>query len=234
MLYVPFSTAKEYIIGVEDVQYYPLFDFRGHDTSRPSFTKDLLAHFFESENLAYRFVALPIKRFDKWFVEHSIDFKFPDNFRWREDSTNSLGIHFSEPVLKLTAGTYVLKKNQNIDRKSISSLATIRGFYPTLWIDEVKKKQVVLYEEALPIAIVKQIIYGYSDATNIDANVLRHYLKKVNNTDELVLAKNIHSEQYHYHFSTIYYPEIIEKFNQYLKNNQDYIAKLKAKYNIQE
>ena len=122
--------AKEYIIGVEDVQYYPLFDFSANDTSRPSFSRDLLIHFFESEKLNYKFVALPIKRFDKWFIEHNIDFKFPDNFRWRADNKNELNIHFSDPVLTLTAGTYVLKSHQKKNATRYKKAINNKRFLP--------------------------------------------------------------------------------------------------------
>ncbi len=74
---ITYSYAKEFIIGVEDVSYYPLYDFSSTDTNRPSFSKDLLSTFFEQHNYSYRFVALPIKRFNKWYEENGIDFKFP-------------------------------------------------------------------------------------------------------------------------------------------------------------
>ena len=92
--------AEEFIIGVEEVSYYPLYDFAANNTNRPSFTKDLLTTFFEQHNYPYRFMALPIKRFNKWYEEKGIDFKFPDNVRWREDKRNKLNITFSESVVK--------------------------------------------------------------------------------------------------------------------------------------
>ena len=87
-------------------------------------------------------------------------------------------------------------------------------------------------EEAMPVGVIKQLIYGYSDATNIDANVVRHYMPMLNTQAEIVLAEHIKSEQYSYHLSTIKYPEIIKKFNLYIKNNAHIISQLKNKHNI--
>ena len=50
----------------------------------------------------------------------------------------------------------------------------------------------------------------------------------------MVLNKNIKHEVYSYHFSSIEYPEIIEEFNVYLKNNDALVKELKVKYNIKE
>jgi len=135
------ANAEEFIIGVEDVSYYPLYDFSANDTSRPSYSKGLLTAFFEQHNYSYRFIALPIKRFNKWYVDEGIDFKFPDNERWREDKRNKLNITFSQPTVKLMAGSYVLETNANYKKSDIKNLATIFGFEMTLWSDEIKNNR---------------------------------------------------------------------------------------------
>ncbi|MFD2168254.1 hypothetical protein ACFSJY_18500 [Thalassotalea euphylliae] len=225
---------KEYLVGVEDVSYYPLFDFESENVNKPSFARDLLASFFEKNNYKYKFVALPVKRFDKWYIEHNIDFKFPDNFRWREDHTNKLGIHFSEPIIQLTAGTYVLKNNEAYTRNNVTRLATIRGFHPTLWLTEVRAGKLQIVEESSPVSVVKHVIAGNAEATNIDKNVIRHSLQKLSSNEQLVLAENIYNQRYYYHFSSIRYPEVIEKFNVFLRDNQNLIQSLKKKYQIEE
>ncbi len=109
-----------------------MYDFSATSTNKPSFSKDLLTTFFEQHNYSYQFIALPIKRFSKWYVEEGIDFKFPDNPRRREDKDNKLNITFSQSVIKLMAGSFVLKSNANYKRNDIKKLGTILGFAPTL------------------------------------------------------------------------------------------------------
>ena len=237
LLILSFNLAaqpKELLVGVEDIDYYPLFDFSSNDTNRPSFARDLLSSFFEHHNIAYKFVPLPVKRFDKWYIEQNIDFKFPDNFRWREDHSNKLNITFSEPIIKLTAGTFVLEKNSQLTRNKIKRLGTILGFYPTLWLPEVKSGKVTLMEEPSPLAVVRHLVYGNSDAINLDPNVIRHNLNKLKLSDKVVLAGNIYHQEYYYHFSSIKYPEVILLFNQYLQDNKALVDSLKQKYNIVE
>lgn len=231
---INYSYAKEFIIGVEEVSYYPLYDFSANDTSRPSFSKDLLTAFFEEYNYSYRFVALPIKRFNQWYVEKGIDFKFPDNVRWRNDKQNKLNITFSQSVIKLMAGSYVLKSNKNYQRADVKKLGTIFGFVPTMWFDKLDSKELRLIEENTPFAVIKHLLHGNVDATNIDSNVIRHNLKRLNKPEAIVLNTNIKHEVYSYHLSSIQYPEIIKQFDGFLQNNAELVQQLKEKYDIVE
>jgi len=228
------ASEKEFIIGVEAVSYYPLYDFSAHDISKPSFTKELLSTFFELHHYPYQFVALPIKRFDKWYVEESIDFKFPDNFRWRNDKTNKLNITFSTSVVQLMAGSYVLKSKQHSSRNQIKKLGTILGFVPTLWFDKLENNQLEVIEETSPLSVIKHLVYGNVDATNIDPNVIRYNLKRLNKEGQVVLNKNIKHEVFAYHLSSIKYPKVIKEFDSFLQTNQDFVKRLKIKYGIDE
>lgn len=226
--------TQEFIIGVEEVSYYPLYDFSATDTNKPSFSKDLLTAFFEQHNYSYRFIAFPIKRFNKWYVEKGIDFKFPDNVRWRDDKENKLNITFSQSVVKLMAGTYVLKSNAKYKRDDIKKLATILGFVPTLWFDKVESKELKLIEDNSPYGIVKHMLHGNVDATNIDANVIRYNLKLLANPEAIILNTNIKHEVYSYHLSSIKHPEIIKQFDDFLQNNPSLLQQLKKKHDIIE
>jgi len=224
----------EFIIGVEAVNYYPLINFSVNDETKESYTKEILSHFFESKKYAYRFIALPIKRFDKWYVEENIDFKFPDNPRWRTKKDDLLKIIFSKSVVELIAGSYVLRKNEMLPRNDIKRLGTILGFIPTLWFDKVASGELKLIEESSPIGIVKHVLYGNVDATNIDANVIRHNLALLGKAGEIILNKNAKHEVFSYQLSTMKFPKIIEEFNVFMKDNGKLIKMLKNKYGIVE
>lgn len=228
------SYTQEFIIGVEEVSYYPLFDFSATDTSKPSFSRDILKEFFEQHNYSYRFMALPIKRFNKWYEDKGIDFKFPDNVRWQNYKNNKTNIIFSRSVIKLMAGSYVLESNATYKRNDIKKLGTIFGFVPTLWLDKVEGKELELIEENTPFSIIKHILHGNIDATNIDANVIRHNLKLVEKPKAIVLNTNIYHEVFSYHLSSIEHPEIIKQFDTFIQNNPELIQQIKKKHDIIE
>ena len=225
---------EEFVIGVEAVNYYPLINFSVNDETKESYTKEILSCFFESQKYAYRFLALPIKRFDKWYVEENIDFKFPDNPRWRTKKDDLLKIIFSKPVVELIAGSYVLRKNEMLPINDIKKLGTILGFVPTLWLDKVASGELELVEESSPIGIVKHVLYGNVDATNIDENVIRYNLAFLGKTGEIILNKKAKHEVFSYQLSTMKFPKVITEFNVFLKNNKKLIKMLKDKYGIVE
>lgn len=228
------AQAKTFLIGVEAVNYYPLFDFSEHDVTRPSFTRDLLTRFFDLNHYQYQFIAIPIKRFDKWYVEKGIDFKFPDNERWREEKGDIIGVRYSQSVIKLLAGSFVLKSRLPMARNEVKKLGTVLGFIPTLWFDRLEKKQLNLVEEASPYSIVKHVLYNNVDATNIDLNVIQYNLDKMDRAGEIVLNTSIPHEVYSYHLSTIKYPNIIKQFDEFLISHRDFIEQLKQRYHIKE
>ncbi|MCH2057070.1 MAG: hypothetical protein MK214_10795 [Thalassotalea sp.] len=99
---------------------------------------------------------------------------------------------------------------------------------------EISKNKVTLYEESTPLAIVRHLLTGNSIVTNIDLNVINANLIKLNKEGEVVLAEGIFHEQYSYHFSSIRYPEIITKLNQFLTQNKALVDEVKAKYYLSE
>lgn len=227
------SQAQEYIIGVEDISYYPLYDF-AQKPYKESFTKELLSTFFRHKGYQFKFVALPLKRFDKWYTEDAIDFKFPDNIRWRSEQSNNLNISYSQPVIHLVAGSYVLKNN-NSKPESMTSLGTILGFFPTLWYDKIKSGTVELVEVTSPYSLIKHLLRGNVDVTNIDKNVINYNLKLLGKkSNDIVLNEDIKNEPYAYHFSSINHPGIIKEFDEFLNENPKVIARIKTKYSIIE
>ncbi len=228
------TTAQEFIIGVEDVSYYPLYNFSANNTTKPSFTRELLATFFEQHNYRYRFVALPLNRFDKWYLEDNIDFKFPDNIKWREQTLNKLDITFSLPVIKLMSGSYMLASKQHYRREDIKTLGTIIGFTPTLWFDKLEGGQLAIIEESSPVSIIKHLTHENIDATNIDASVIRHNLSLLSKDIKIQVNKNIPYEIFAFHLSSVKHPQIIEEFNHFLSSNKALINKLKIKYHIEK
>ncbi|MGB2739352.1 MAG: hypothetical protein WBC60_02210 [Cognaticolwellia sp.] len=237
LLYISnsFVQAKEYIIGVEDVSYYPIYNFSLKSLNQASFTKELLSTFFHLKNYQFKFVALPVKRFDKWYVEEAIDFKFPDSIRWRGEESKKLNITYSKPVLHLTAGSFVLKKDQNKTAENIKRLGIIFGFYPTLWNDRVRVNTLDIVEASSPYSLVKHLLHGNVDAIYIDKNVIAYNLKRLHQDDDtIVLNQNIKHERYAFHFSSVSHPEIIQEFDEFLLSHQSLVAKMKKKYGIIE
>ncbi len=229
-LHLQNTQAQEFIIGVEDIAYYPLFDF---NSNRKTHTTELLDKFAASKGYKFIYLPLPIKRFDKWLFEERIDFKYPDNSRWYPDPSLREKFTFSRSTIKLIAGTTVLKSFLKKNKSEFKSLGTLLGFYPTNWIEQIKNGQVELLEDSSTKILVQQLINGYVDGINIEPSVIQHYLRELGKLSEIaILDKRYKYDVYDFHFSTIKHPEIIKEFDTFLNSNNIFLEELNAKYNI--
>ena len=225
------NSTQTLVLGVEDLHYFPLFDFKN---THPTFTTELFEEFGKQFGYKFEFYPMPVKRFDKWLFEKDIDLKFPDNSRWNEsEEVNRLSkvITYSKPVLHLVAGT--ITYNKNIKHKNdVKILGTLLGFYPTKWINEINSGQVELYESSSTLMLVQQLIRGQLDAINLEPTVVNHYLNQIREKEFVNINKNIDYEVYSYHLSSIKYPNVISDFNQFLVDNSEYVEGLRKKYKI--
>jgi len=230
LIFVQNLQAQEFIIGVEDIPYYPLFEFQ---SNRNTHTKELLDTFAASKGYKFTYLPLPIKRFERWLLEEKIDFKYPDNSRWYADESITKNLTFSQSSVWLIAGTSVLKSSLKKSKFEIKSVGTLLGFYPTTWIDEIKSGQITLYEDASTKILVQKLVAGYIDSIDIEPSVINYYLKELGKaTDEIVIDKRQRYDIYGFHFSTIKHPKIIKEFNDFLSNNKVLLEQLNKKYKI--
>ena len=218
-----------YTIGVENIDYYPHYAF-GH--RKNSFTKELLEFFFKQEAINIKFIPLPLKRFNQWYTKDKIDFKYPDNGEWRTDDANKFNVIYSDTVFTYIAGTIVLNKTTEFTAKNIKRLGTITGFYPTLWINRINNNETKLIEDNNVISVMRLLIHGIVDGINLDYSVVNFHLKQIDKKKLLIMAKSLPHKKTNFHLSTVKHPDIIKKFNLFLKQNQLLINKLKVKHGI--
>ncbi len=224
------SHADEFIIGVEDIAYSPYYNFKTQD---PSFSKDLLDKFAEDSGHKITYLPLPINQFSKWLFEEDIDFKFPDNRRWQEAwDTRRLDIYYSDDILRMTAGTVILRKNQYKKQGFFKNIGIITGFLPTQWVEQLKQGNVKIIEDSSPKVLVNQLLHNIVDGLDIDLVVANYHLKDLKQQEELIVSQNTSRQVFSYQLSSLKYPLIIEQFNSWLAQNQSFTQKLKQQYGI--
>ena len=219
--------AKNFVIGVQDVSYFPLYDF-----PNPSHSKDVLDAFAKSKGYNFTYVKLPVLRINKWYEEQNIDFKYPDNVRWFPDKKIQSSLIFSDSVVELVSCVMTTKRNQHLFKHDIKRVSLLLGFHPTLWIDLIKSGNTQLVESPSTINIVKQTLLGSADAINLEPSVVNHHLKLLGKEGELVINKNIPYQVYSYHLSTMNYPLVLKEFNYFLAKNKVLLSELKNKYQL--
>lgn len=226
------TLADSFVVGVEDLNYYPYFDF-STNAENPSFVKALLDEFAKDNGHQITYLPLPIKQFPKWLHEENIDFKFPDNERWQDiNNIYGLDIAYSDEIVRLNSGTLVLAKNSHKQMSTIKNLGTVTGFHPTLWVEKISQGKVVLFEDPSPRILVQYLVNGLIDGLLIDLDVANNELKKMAIKEEVVYSQHLPQQVFAYQMSTVKHPKVLQQFNQWQVQKREFIRGLKEQFGI--
>ncbi|MEP7705354.1 hypothetical protein [Paraglaciecola sp. 25GB23A] len=229
---VPNATAlqtKHLVIGVEDIAYYPYFDYTRNEAS---LSKAILDRFAADQGYTISYVALPIKQFSKWLYENDIDFKYPDNKRWHPATKDHKAESFSDAIFYLRAGTVVLLQDKDRPKAFFKSLGMISGFDPTLWKAEIASGEVNILDDSSTKVLIKHLVNGLVDGVDIDIAVAKYYLESLGIKQQLAYSNTLPQEIYSHQLSTIKYPKIIQQFNQWLAQNKAFLEASLHKFHI--
>ncbi len=224
------SPSTEYRIGVEQVDYYPIYSAVPPGNEYRGYARDLLDLFAARENLRFTYVALPVRRLSHAYWSGRVDLAFPDSPRW-EVAHKPAGITYSQPVLQFQDAMLVLPERKGQKRASFRRLGFVRGFTPWKFQGDIAAGRVVIKESPNPEGLIHMAMAGYIDAANMAQQVANFHLKRLGREGGLVIEPSLLplSDSY-YHLSSIRHPELIQRFDAFLQREQGAIQALKAKY----
>jgi hypothetical protein len=211
------------------LSYYPLFDTQNPS---PTFTTELFDEFSRQFQYQFKFLPLPVKRFYNWPQQAEIDFKYPDNSNWLVAPALKESLLYSDSSVKLVTGTITAKNKAFGKPEDFKVLGTLLGFYPQLWLEQINSGKVRLYENPSTLVLIQQLLHGHVDGLDLEPSVVAHHLSLLGRNGELELNKAFAYSVYDFKLSTSKHPEVIKNFNQFLRNNQEFIQQLKDKYQI--
>lgn len=223
--------ADSYVIGIEQIDYYPHYDFSKRQ--RRGYFVDLIQLFSEKSGHKFTFMPLPVKRLYQ-SAKSDIDFIYPDNPLWEQYNEPGVDKSFSAPVIFTLGSTLVKPELQHISLEQFRSLAVIHGFVPTKWLelkDQHSYRMVDVPDVASALGLV---LKGRLDGANIEYNVAQHYLRSIAAQDQLVIAEQLPFTQLPFLLSTVKHPQLLAQFDQFLLDHAGQVAALKRKYQLQE
>lgn len=225
--------AKTYVIGIEQLDYYPHYDFLSPQPRGYFF--DLIQLYSQWSGDEFRFKALPVKRLYKDSVELT-DFVYPDNKAWQPhlDIDRNLAKYFSAPVIYTLGSTLVLPEKRFMQLTDFKVLANIHGFSPSLWLQLKQTHKFKILDVADAESALRMAIRGRVDAANVEYNVAQYHLQQMQSPGALVMAEHLPFTNLAFHLSSQKHPEQIRRFNQFLIEQQDQIQQLKQRYGLVE
>lgn len=226
------AVPKRLTIGVEDLNFYPLYKVDKKDLSYHGFAKDLFERF--ALHIGYRFdyQALPVKRLLRSYIQKKVDFKFPDSPLWKKRQKQGLKITYSAPIINIQGVVMTLPEKVG-DKMSPYLMGSILGFSPWQFTEQIKRGKIKIYNLPTAETLIKLAVKGRIDGAYTELSVARYHLNKTGQADALVPDESILKiTPETFHISSFQYPKLIEAFNRFLKANKGAVRALKKKYSI--
>ena len=228
------AALPEYSVGVEDVDYYPIYSVTAPDYQYRGYARDLLDLFAAREQIQLRYVALPVRRLFHNYWAGRLDLVFPDSPRWNVDQKPALKISYSQAVLVFQDAMLVLPSRLGEPREQFRKLGFVRGFTPWKFQAQIAAGQVKIEESPGPEGLIRMALAGYIDGANMAQQVARYHLAQLGQPTGLVVEPNLLTLQdSRYYLSSIRHPELIARFDAFLRHEARAVQALKAKYGLE-
>lgn len=225
------AAAKEYVVGIENIDYYPHYDFASAEPR--GYFYELMTLFSKHSGHTFKYRNMPIKRLYV-AANDGLDLIYPDNPRWQPYLPVAYTKTYSEPVIYSLGSTMVLPELRHISVARVKNLAVIHGFTPSRWLElktahTFRIVDVPDASSALGLLLKKRV-----DAAVVEYNVAQYYLKQHNKSGGLVFAEELPFTEMPFLLSSVTHPELIAEFNQFLITEKQAIKALKQKFQLIE
>lgn len=224
------EAAVELRIGVQQLDYYPHFDFSAGQ--KRGYFVDLMRLFARSHGYQIRFVPLPVKRLYQE-LDDGLDLVYPDNPAWPNELPAGQKV-FSDPVVFSLGSSMVRPDKAHYQLSDVQTVAFIHGYTPTKWLAASRQFRFEMVDVADTGAALGLVLKGRVDATPVELNVANAWLARQQQPGALVVAQQLPFTQLPFLLSTVHRPELIRQFNQFLRTHAVEIVALKKRFALQE
>lgn len=226
------TAAEEYRIGVERVDYFPIYSVSAEGQYQ-GYARDLLDLFAAHAQVRLHYVPLPVRRLYHEYWAGRLDLVFPDNPRWNQGNVAERGVSYSKPVLTFQDVMLVVPDRLGQPPESFRKLGFISGFTPWKFQREIDAGRVEIHQAPNPEGLIRMALAGYIDAANMAQQVAHYHLARLGQPDVLVVEPGLLAvSDSHYHLSSIRHPELIERFDAFLASEHQAVTALKHKYGL--
>ncbi len=224
---VPITAASDILlIGVETTDYAPYYHMQNDRYS--GMARDLLDAFLTDAHLLTDYRPLPVPRLFLQFTNNQLDFKFPDNPQWSENLKADLTIHYSQPVFQIIEAVMVLNHYQG----TVRNIGTIMGFTTPGISSALNRGEITLTEVGSMEQLLKMLESGRIDGIYFNIRVAQEAAARRDQPLQLTMLKGIAPYRYAYHLSSIRHPQLIERFDHFMRDNPEVIHAIRQSYDL--
>lgn len=228
----PFVCAETYIVGAQDIEYYPYYNFSSeHDKG---LGRAILDAFSKKTGHNFIYLSMPVKRLQIELKKGNVDFVFPDNPKWYNQITHKLGKVYSEPLTDTFAVTLVRKENQGKKLSHISKLATPEGFSPVKWKQQIENGSVEVIGVSSIYEGLRLLKNNKVDAFDVEYNAALYLMRRLPQSASFIADLTLPNDVVSFSLSTLNHSNIIDELNTFLLTNTDEINDIKERYGVED
>jgi polar amino acid transport system substrate-binding protein len=221
---------KSYKIGIEDIEYYPHYGRKNaSDDNYSGFARPLFDKFSNKNQLDFHYTPLPIKRLYNYFLNsQTVDFKYPDNPNWNIKNKQGHKVYYSDEITYYVDGTFI--HQDQILPLDIVNLGVIRGFTPEPYLAQILADKIKVTEFSRSDHLLSALNHKRIDAAYMNVDVGKFQRSKSDFNLKVKFCSSLPLTKGSYYISTIKHPELLNKVNEFIRNNSDFIKELQLSY----
>tara|TARA_R110002167_G_scaffold91842_3_gene246956 strand:+ start:59 stop:850 length:792 start_codon:yes stop_codon:yes gene_type:complete len=233
LAFIPLARAGHFVVGSENINYYPHYKFVSNQTDK-GYVWAVLHAFAKDSGHSFEYKAFPIKRLHRELLEGRIDFSYPDNPSWQSKERDQTGKIFSDSFITSYGNTMVLATRKSQDLTDFETVAVPHGFTSVMYAELVAKNRIQLLEVPDALTALKLVLMERVDGADVEYNVANYLLHQQGLKGALIHDMSLPSDPVTFHLSTRKHPIIIKQLNQFLSSNTALLKDLKVAYQLIE
>lgn len=225
--------AQTYVVGVENLPFMPHYstDKQGNYSG---FAREVLDLFAADAGVQFEYRPLPGERLLPALLQGQVDFKYPDNADWAKAQKADAAVQYSQAVVNYVDGVLVPPTRQGQGADSLQRLAIVSGWTPWAYRERIDAQKTRLVESQDLPEMIKQALKKEADGAYFNVVVATYYLDNIRaRPGALVFDPKLPYTRGTFHLSSIKQPVLIQRFDQFLAEHHEAIAKLKDKYQVE-
>ena len=230
---IPALKAETYVIGAQDFNYYPHYDFTA--SGDKGFVWAVLQAFSEKTGHQFQYQAMPVKRLQMELNKGEVDLIYPDNPVFYPDGHDNPDKIYSDTLVHTLGGTIV--KPWHLGRRvgDIRCISLPLGFTPQVgWQQLVSNDKLDLVKVQDSYSALRLVDLGRVDAADVDYFVSQFISQKDPTLGQFTLDPALPSAVVEFKFAAVSNSKLIEQLNQFIRTESALIETLKAHYGLEE
>ncbi len=219
-------------IGVEDEPYYPIYQPEGDNYTGAG--PEILNTFAKAAGHTIVYQRYPVSRLYRSLITGEVDYKFPDNQKWAQETKAGVTVVYSDPIITYIDGSNMIPARQRDDLVNLHILGLPLGFTPWEYKDLIAQKKVSVAENPSFDGLIQQALAGRIDAIYASVSVVAYHVKQLHLPGALVFNAHLPYTKDSYRLSSIKHPEVIAQFNKWLSENAGTVAEIKTRYGAED